>query len=764
MPRPAGRLMIACLLASWTPAGMASAGADDGEFYRSDFAALPDGPAPPAHWRLAEGICRIVGGRLHIASDRSNPRAILDVACPGDATWRATLHGAGRNHHVGLLARGVYCLQTNRQFSRLELLRLTGGQSKVVASAPRYWIYARAGDRLELRLVVVGRRVRGFVDDKLLIDWEDPDAPPAGGQFGLLGGWGTDLGVSNVSLTSRPDLSQWPVGQPPAAAPAGLVRVVSVDRMCDGNVYFDRGQPKLAFRLTTDRPLPAAVRLTCRLIDVREKVVAERTFDAKLSRGAQTPAEVAFDPLGRGCFKIALHVNAGDAGGGWVEDLASFVVVSKALADRPADPRSYFGGHMDGINLDWHLSAGRSIGIRWARCHDMLQYTWWTRVQPTGRDDWQFGDAAQRSVDAAGMSTLGEFLWTPRWASTQPDDRNFAAFPPRDAADFARYVRTLVERQRGSIRCWEVWNEPHYSGFWRGSPADYARLLKVAYDAARRADPRCTVIGGGGLDLDSRDWIVRMLDALDGRPMDAISIHYLDPDAGSEQLAWFRGVLDAHGLKDMPIWNTEASVLSTSFLDQDRAGLFEPEARFHFRNACCELVRMYMTNLSNGVTRVFYYHQADPWRFRAFAKPRVLEPPPIEAGMWDEARAFKPLASAHAALALAIDGKAFKRRTDRGPFQAHLFADDSSATAVCYTMLPHFADRLAGRATLPAGLDAGRLTIMDFMGNESAAKPTGGRLPLVLSREPFYLTCRGDDATGQLSRLVESVEAPPAGE
>lgn len=46
------------------------------------------------------------------------------------------------------------------------------------------------------------------------------------------------------------------------------------------------------------------------------------------------------------------------------------------------------------------------------------------------------------------------------------------------------------------IRYWEMWNEPDLSWFWDSSVADYARLLKVGYLAAKQADPMATIIFG----------------------------------------------------------------------------------------------------------------------------------------------------------------------------------------------------------------------------------------------------------------------------
>ncbi len=76
---------------------------------------------------------------------------------------------------------------------------------------------------------------------------------------------------------------------------------------------------------------------------------------------------------------------------------------------------------------------------------------------------------------------------------------------------WARFVFTAVNRYKPGgvlaqangwpagqgITHWEMWNEPDLSWFWDGTLADYARLLKVGYLAARQADPNAQVLFGG---------------------------------------------------------------------------------------------------------------------------------------------------------------------------------------------------------------------------------------------------------------------------
>ena len=99
---------------------------------------------------------------------------------------------------------------------------------------------------------------------------------------------------------------------------------------------------------------------------------------------------------------------------------------------------------------------------------------------------------------------------------------------------YARFVFEIVSRYKNVIHIWEIWNEPNILPFWSPKPdaGDYAKLLKVAYAAAKKADPHCTIVGGAvaGVDLE---FIQQLLDANGGASMDAISFHPYQGDLGS---------------------------------------------------------------------------------------------------------------------------------------------------------------------------------------------------------------------------------------
>lgn len=83
------------------------------------------------------------------------------------------------------------------------------------------------------------------------------------------------------------------------------------------------------------------------------------------------------------------------------------------------------------------------------------------------------------------------------------------------------------------VRVWEIWNEPDLSFFWDGTHQEYARLLKVAYLAAKQADPQAQVMFGGLAYFEEDAFLELVLREFDRDPLapaygyfhDMIAVH-----------------------------------------------------------------------------------------------------------------------------------------------------------------------------------------------------------------------------------------------
>lgn len=69
--------------------------------------------------------------------------------------------------------------------------------------------------------------------------------------------------------------------------------------------------------------------------------------------------------------------------------------------------------------------------------------------------------------------------------------------PPDDYSDFSAFVSTVVERYRGKVRFFQIWNEPNLKNEWNWDepdPEDFTNLLRIGYTAVKRANPDAVVL------------------------------------------------------------------------------------------------------------------------------------------------------------------------------------------------------------------------------------------------------------------------------
>lgn len=139
-------------------------------------------------------------------------------------------------------------------------------------------------------------------------------------------------------------------------------------------------------------------------------------------------------------------------------------------------------------------AALQDSGSRWVRLgigwHDF-------EPSPGVYNSWSV-DAYRKELQrarAAGQRVIVVVATSPAWASgtTNVDS------PPRNPADYARFIRYLAGEYGEYVDAWEIWNEQNISRFWPSGPdpTAYANLLKAAYPAVKAGDPTSKVLFGG---------------------------------------------------------------------------------------------------------------------------------------------------------------------------------------------------------------------------------------------------------------------------
>jgi len=127
----------------------------------------------------------------------------------------------------------------------------------------------------------------------------------------------------------------------------------------------------------------------------------------------------------------------------------------------------------------------------------------WRLIEGAGKGifDWSEADRVVKASNDAGVKIIARVDFQPSWARADGAPNG----PPDNYQDYADFIYALVSRYKtgsplGRIHAVEIWNEPNLAREWgnqKPNPIQYVQLLKVAYQAAKRADPNVTVVTAG---------------------------------------------------------------------------------------------------------------------------------------------------------------------------------------------------------------------------------------------------------------------------
>ena len=350
----------------------------------------------------------------------------------------------------------------------------------------------------------------------------------------------------------------------------------------------------------------------------------------------------------RGVFRLVMWVQGEDGS----EEEVIYGVVPRPR-EEGLDSGSVAGTHSN--FTDFQFDAMARMGIRWDRAMSPGAFFRWGDVErEEGKITWY--DAEIDRAKRRGVSVVGTLGFNDEW----PDFAKDGEVPDLDK--WQRYVEQIVEHYRGRVRAWEVWNEPNYTF----EPAFYAKLLKRAAEAIKRADPSASVVAIGGayepefvkdvfgeLKTQFPDWNWR-------DDIDVISMHMyparseIEPSAGSRAAGFREQVIPTYKL---PVWNTESGEWDTGFYRTTNAvrprwgtSLFELGDAAEFAaaspRAVQSLSQTFLETIGNGLDKYFYYD------FRIQASPTYVENSPT---MLEYDDTIRPKGIAYAVLARLFD-------------------------------------------------------------------------------------------------------------
>ena len=296
---------------------------------------------------------------------------------------------------------------------------------------------------------------------------------------------------------------------------------------------------------------------------------------------------------------------------------------------------------------------------------------WWSYLEPEkGKFDWAFPDAVMAEYQKHNTGIYPILSYNSQWSN------GVSPHTPEERELFGKYVFLTVSRYKKQVRYWEVWNEPNLSMFWgpQANAKDYAELLKVAYKAAKAADPTCQIVAPttAGADFTFLEELYKY--GIKGS-YDIFSYHYYRTDAPEKksevvkEIQRIQEFLNKHG-EPKHIFVTEMGITSI----QGESGVTENEQ-------ASRLVRNYMELLSTKVVdKIFWFCLIDwkqdpaspPWDGHLGLTRNNLEP--------------KPAYYAYKVMATELTGKQYIGDIKSAPgIYQYIFMDDTSSCMVAWT-------------------------------------------------------------------------------
>jgi hypothetical protein len=265
-------------------------------------------------------------------------------------------------------------------------------------------------------------------------------------------------------------------------------------------------------------------------------------------------------------------------------------------------------------------NSARELGTAWTRIRFQ-----WANAQTDGPDSWtaQISDEQIEQELAAGRLVVGLLIGIPEWARDENGLPQGLWLPYDDPGNtWGNFVGQVAERYAGRIDHWIIWNEPDIEATavahtWDGTVDDFAQLQRVAYQAAKAANPDSTIhlaafTYWADVSAGREQYMARLLDrfladpeaAQDGYYFDVATAHlYFQPDQVYDLLLLFQAIMQDRGIKK-PIWLVETNAPPhddpswpvperTLSVMQDEQAAFMPQALVSALAAGAERIAVY---------------------------------------------------------------------------------------------------------------------------------------------------------------------------
>ena len=372
-----------------------------------------------------------------------------------------------------------------------------------------------------------------------------------------------------------------------------------------------------------------------------------------------------------------------------VSDLAADMMRPKVHI-APDIPAAHSGVSPFGVNVFLEQEPDPAVREQAVRMASEAGFHWlrqefpWEDIEIHGKGDfedrrheparsaWEKYDNIVDLAEKYDMELIVRVSNPPAWTRAQGNEVGPYA-PPDNYQDFADFVSALVSRYKGRIRYYQLWNEPNIYPEWGNyaiSPEDYTRLLCMAADAARAADPNVVIINGAmastivldpaaqppGNALNDFLFMQRMYDAGAANCFDIVAMQGYGLWSGPtdrrmnprvlnfSRPLFMRDLMVANGDAHKPIWISEMNWNAVpDDVPDKRFGQVTEEQQGRYLVEAYERIQKEWPWL--GVANVWYLKRPDD-RWQQEGKPeyyfRLLEPDFTPTPAYEALKAYAP--------------------------------------------------------------------------------------------------------------------------
>lgn len=279
--------------------------------------------------------------------------------------------------------------------------------------------------------------------------------------------------------------------------------------------------------------------------------------------------------------------------------------VGLPVTDKSTVPPALFGMHIHQL-VDGPVKTGANAIRLWDTG------VTWRELQPEpGPINWEKLDKVVANAQAGGATEIQYVLGsTPEWAASTLNNKGevrgsgSASYPKSDGA-YLNFARQVVQRYKGKITSYQVWNESDLPDFYAGPPGKLADLTAQTYKLVKCLDPGALVASAGLVPREGRygpdSFEDKYLAGLKshGWPIDAFVVSMypvnLDANLRGEYVKLVETALARNEAPPRQIWESEANFFAESgkpFPTQTQNNL---------------VARTYISSQEIGVSRTYWF-------------------------------------------------------------------------------------------------------------------------------------------------------------